>query len=84
MNGESTAAAEEPKPGTPEAMYGVQWNAAQCDFTSDMSRRWGGSLSSEFWTSNVRKVFQGSPLKKTSLGETTRPRKMVGKKTTKW
>src|ERR1051325_286345 len=85
MNGESTAAADEPQPGMPEAMYGFQWNAGQSYFASDMSVKYavGGSLSSEFCTSAGRTVAHGSKLEKTSFGDGTRPMNSTGKKKTK-
>src|SRR5437763_7059891 len=85
MNGESTAAADEPQPGMPAAMYGFQWKARQSLFASDISVKYavGGSFSSEFCTSAGRAVDHGSKLEKTSFGDGTRPMNSTGKKKTK-
>src|SRR4051794_22864249 len=81
MKGESTAAADEPQPGMPEATYGFQWKARQSDFTSDISVKYavGGSFSSEFCTSAGRTLAHGSKLLKTSFGDGTRCMNSVGK-----
>src|SRR5262249_2017315 len=85
MNGESTAAADDPQPGMPLAMYGFQWNARQSDFASDISVKYavGGSFSSETCASDGRAVAHGSKFEKTSFGDGTRPVNSVGKKKTK-
>ena len=85
MNGESTAAAEEPHPGIPEATYGFQWNACQSCLASDIRVKYavGGSFSSEFCASAGRTVAHGWKLEKTSFGDGTRPMNSVGKKKTK-
>src|SRR5256885_13844280 len=85
MNGDITAAADEPKPGMPEATYGFQWKARQSLLASDIRVKYavGGSLSSEFCTSAGRALAHGSKLQKTSFGDATRCMNRGGKKKTK-
>ena len=63
MNGERIAAADEPKPGIPEAMYGFQWNVRQSLRASVINVKYavGGSFIVEFCdgTSAGRTVDQG-------------------------